>query len=294
METFPLPVNLVESAARNSDPALGQWVAELPRIVPELATRWSLQLGPPFQPGGQGSWVAPVRDQADRDLVLKVGWRHPEALHEVEGLTWWAGEGTVLVHAAQAYEYTSALLLERCLPGTALNLVAAEPEQDVVVTRLLRRLWPPPPAGHPFRPLQQMCDQWADEFDIKLGDTPASIDAGLAAAGMELFRSLPGSASEAVLLCTDLHAENILAATREPWLVIDPKPYVGDPAYDPLQHMLNCPDRLAADPLAFVRRMAGLLDLDSHRLALWLFARCVQECIDQPWLRDVAARIAPA
>jgi streptomycin 6-kinase len=58
--------------------------------------------------------------------------------------------------------------------------------------------------------------------------------------------------------------------------------------------MLNCPDRLVADPLAFVRRMAGLLDLDPHRLALWLFARCVQECIDQPWLRDVAARIAPA
>jgi streptomycin 6-kinase len=28
-----------------------------------------------------------------------------------------------------------------------------------------------------------------------------------------------------------------------------PKPYVGHPAYDVLQHMLNCEDRLAADPV---------------------------------------------
>ncbi|MHB1836702.1 MAG: aminoglycoside phosphotransferase family protein [Solirubrobacteraceae bacterium] len=33
--------------------------------------------------------------------------------------------------------------------------------------------------------------------------------------------------------CTDLHAENVLCSQREPWLVIDPKPYVGDPAYEP-------------------------------------------------------------
>jgi streptomycin 6-kinase len=294
VDTFPLPVNLVDGSARNSDPTLGHWVAELPRIVPELAAQWSLRLGEPFQPGGQGSWVAPVLDQAGRDLVLKVGWRHTEALHEAEGLAWWAGNGTVLLHAAQAYDSTSALLLERCLPGTPLSLVVAEPEQDVVVADLLRRLWPMPPEGHPFRPLQQMCDEWADEFEMKRAHAPASIDPGLAAAGMELLRSLPGTATTQALVCTDLHAENILTASREPWLVIDPKPYVGDPAYDPLQHMLNCAARLLADPMGLVRRMAGLLDLDPDRLALWLFARCVQECIDQPWLRDVAAQIAPA
>ncbi|MPZ63813.1 MAG: hypothetical protein GEU93_21615, partial [Propionibacteriales bacterium] len=91
----------------------------------------------------------------------------------------------------------------------------------------------------------------------------------------------------------DLHPENVLAAAREPWLVIDPKPYVGDPAYDPLQHMLNFPDRLGADPLGFVRRMAGLLDLDPDRLRQWTFARCVQESADQPELRAAAVRLAP-
>jgi hypothetical protein len=37
-----------------------------------------------------------------------------------------------------------------------------------------------------------------------------------------------------------------------------------------------------------------LLDLDPDRLLSWLFARCVQEAIDQPVLRGVAARLAPA
>ena len=95
-----------------------------------------------------------------------------------------------------------------------------------------------------------------------------------------------------MLLCTDLHAGNLLASQREPWLVIDPKPYVGDPTYDVLQHMLNCEERLLADPEGLVHALADLLDLDRERLLLWLFARCVQESPDSPQLAAVAHRIA--
>jgi streptomycin 6-kinase len=120
------------------------------------------------------------------------------------------------------------------------------------------------------------------------------VDLGLARAGITLFRELPASAGREVLLSTDLHAGNVLAAQRELWLAIDPKPYVGDPHYDVLQHMLNCGERLASDPVGFARRMAGLLGLDHHRLLLWLFARCVQESPGWPPLADIARRIAPA
>jgi streptomycin 6-kinase len=96
-----------------------------------------------------------------------------------------------------------------------------------------------------------------------------------------------------VLLCTDLHSGNVLAAQREPWLAIDPKPYVGDPTYDPLQHRLNFPDRLALHATGLAARMADLLDLDAERLRQWLFARCVQESIDQPELFPVVNSLAP-
>lgn len=76
-----------------------------------------------------------------------------------------------------------------------------------------------------------------------------------------------------VTLATDLHAGNVLRAAREPWLVIDPKPFVGDPAYDATQHLLNCVDRLQADPFGTINRFADLLDVDRDRVRLWLFAR---------------------
>ncbi len=290
MGFFVLPRNLERGMLT---PVRREWLARLPDTVYALADRWSLAVGQPYQPGGQCSWVAPARDAAGRDLVLKVGWRHGESEHEAEGLRAWQGRGAVELHDAYVTGSTSALLLERCRPGIPLGDALPEPAQDEVVAGLLRRLWYEPPAGHPFRSLAQMCEEWADEFDGKFADDPGALDLGLARAGMELFRNLPRAPGPHLLLATDLHAGNVLAARREPWLMIDPKPYVGDPAYDVLQHLLNCEARLLVDPRGTARRMAGLLDLDAERVLLWLFARAVQESPQQPWLRSVAAALAP-
>src|SRR5262249_57356806 len=81
-----------------------------------------------------------------------------------------------------------------------------------------------------------------------------------------------GARAHAVL-GTAFDADTVLGAAREPWLAIDPKPFVGDPAYDATQHLLNCEERLLAAPLATVRRFAGLLEVDPERVRLWTFAR---------------------
>jgi streptomycin 6-kinase len=287
---FALPRNLVAAAEAEGR---RDWLASLPATVAGARDRWALDLGEPFEPGGVTAWVAPARSGAFGDVVLKVGWRHAEAAHEADGLRAWAGDGAVRLHAVDDLDDTTVLLIERCSPGTTLA-ERPEPEQDAVVARLLRRLWRVPAPGHPFRSLQEMCDDWAGALERRLDAGRVEIDPGLARAGVERFRALPATADRAVLLCTDLHAGNVLAAQREPWLVIDPKPHVGDPTYDALQHMLNCEERLQADPHGLVRRMAELLGLDPARLSLWLFARCVQEAPDRPALADVARRIAPA
>ena len=288
---FPLPRNLVEAAR---DDGRDAWLATLPVIVAELVRRWSLIVGEPFQPGGQTAWVAPARDSAGNELAIKVAWRHTEAAHEAEGLRAWAGHGAVRLHAYEQLDSdTVGLLLEACRPGTPLAS-RPEEEQDVVISNLLRRTWITPGPEHPFRPLQVMCDQWADQFELKLAAGKSGLDPGLARQGIGLFRSLPGTADREVLLCTDLHAENVLAAEREPWLLIDPKPYVGDPTYDPIQHLLNCERRLSADPRGLATRLAELADLDPDRLILWLFARCVQESPEWPLAAEVAGQLAPA
>jgi streptomycin 6-kinase len=223
--------------------------------------------------------------------VLKLGRRHVEAEHEAAGLRVWAGNGAVrLLDFLRVDEDTDALLLEACEPGTSASSLP-EPEQDEVLCTLLRRLWLRPPPESPFRPLADLCDAWAGGLDVvragtRLGDT------GLARLGAGLFQELARDwAGPPVLLVTDLHAGNVVAAEREPWLMIDPKPYLGDPTYDLCQHMLNCPGRVLADPRAFASRLAGLADLDVDRLLRWLFARCVVECDDQPALAELARRL---
>jgi streptomycin 6-kinase len=293
---FAVPRYLAETARR--DESVREWIAGLPAIVADLAGRWSLRVGEPFQPGGQCSWTAPVTDPAGASLVLKVGYRSgpgDDERDEAAGLRVWDGNGAVRLHAVGETELAYALLMERCLPGTSLGRSRPEPEQDHVVAALLRRLWAQPHAAHPFRPLAQMCAAWAGEFerDYAAADPADRIDPGLARAGIALFRELPHTADTRVLLCTDLHGDNILAAQRAPWLVIDPKPYVGDPAYDVLQHMLNCDDRLAADPAGLAARMADLAGVDPGQVRLWLFARSVQESVGSPILHHVACRLAP-
>jgi streptomycin 6-kinase len=290
MDDVELPRLLVESVSRHGPPERAEWLAELPRMVTRLADRWRLRLGPPFQPGGMTGWVAPAV-RGGEHLVLKVRWHgseREESLHEPDGLRAWDGRGTVRLLDSHKDGPTTALLLEACEPGTPLAEALPEEKQDVVLCRLLRQMWIEPPAGSPFRALADMCVWWADRAEAK-----GVPDAGLAREGLGLFRSLPLDPMPATLLATDLHPGNVLAAKREPWLVIDPKPYVGDPHYDALQRMLNFEERLHADPAGFVQLMAGLLDLDTGRLRLWLFARCIQESPDDPGLLAVARRVAP-
>ena len=188
------------------------------------------------------AWVAPVAIDDGTAAVLKLGMPHMEGENEIDALRFWNGDASVRL--LEADDALGAMLLERCDPGTALR-VLPEAEQDTTIARLLRRLWRSPAASHPFRPLSAMTAHWSAET---LAQTDRWPDRGLVVEGLRLFEELPQSATANVLLVTDLHAGNVLRAQREPWLVIDPKPFVGDPAYDATQHLLNCAARLRSDP----------------------------------------------
>ncbi len=292
-----LPDNLLASVAREDSVARRQWVEALPQAVASLCARWDLIVDGPYQPGGTNSWVAAARTASGDDVVLKVGWTHDEARDEAAGLRVWAGGGAVRLLAVDHAGDTTALLLERCDPGSTLHGLP-EPEQDLVIAELLTEMWQAPIDGE-FRHLESMCVEWVGEHSAAAtagaiaGGATDPLDPGLVRMGLELFRTLPTTTERTCLLATDLHAGNVLAARRRPWLVIDPKPYLGDPTYDLLQHMLNCPSRLFEDPAALAGRLADLSGVDIHRLLQWLFARCVQESIDHPEVAVVARRLVP-
>jgi streptomycin 6-kinase len=299
---LPVPRNL-QASVDAGGPAWRAWLTALPARLEELTEQWGLDLGEPFEPGGHCSWVAPAVDRHGRDVVLKVAWPHTEALHEAEGLAALGGDGAVqlyeLERPGEPSADTTAMLLERCRPGIELR-ERQEREQHAVVTELLRSVWAVElPAGHPFRPLSVMADEWIQRAETRLKADPARPDAGLARDGFDLFRELSRPGPGDVLLLTDLHAGNVLSAQRRPWLVIDPKPYVGDPHYDVLQHLLNCDQSLQTNPIALLSEVADLAGLDAGRVRQWLFARCVLERFGESFwpgsaLEIVSRRLANA
>jgi streptomycin 6-kinase len=275
-------------AANCKTPERAAWLQRLPDTLRDLERRWSLTLDAPFDSEEVScAWLAPAARANGTSAVLKLGMPHMEGEHELHGLRFWNGNPTVRL--LEADDELGAMLIERCEPGTALRALP-ESEQDLVIAGLLRRLWRSLSAPHPFRPLSDLTAYWSGETMKDLEWWP---DRGLVSEGLRLFKELPRTASMEVLLATDLHAGNVLRSKREPWLVIDPKPFVGDPAYDATQHLFNCSARLRSDPDGTIHRMADLLGVDRERLRLWTFARAAAEPRDD-WRDGDSMAIARA
>jgi len=265
------------------------WLRALPTAISSLQERWGISLGPPFEHEYVScSWVAPATLADGNKAVLKVGMPHMEAEQEIDGLRFWNGDPTVRLLEFDGSR--NAMLLERCEGGDSL-LSIPESEQDVIIAGLLKRLWKKP-SQQTFRPLSALIAYWSEETRRAKDQWS---DVALVSEGLEMFAKLAEEPTEEVLLATDLHAGNVLRAGREPWLVIDPKPFVGDPAYDLTQHLLNCEKRLQTDAEGLIQRCAELAEVDAQRVRLWLFARTAAEPRQnwQSWKTALARRLLP-
>ncbi|MBA3717304.1 MAG: aminoglycoside phosphotransferase [Actinobacteria bacterium] len=231
-------------------------MTDLWQTARECAEQWGLTLEPPLE--DRYSLVIPAGD-----VVLKVNadW-HFEAEHEPDALELWGGRGAVRVLARDAAR--RAFLIERCRPGT--RLWDADVDGTAVVAGLLPRL-SLEPEGHPFRSLADEADRWAYEVPklYEAGGRP--FERRLLDAAVDVFRSVDRTAG--FLVNQDLHGGNILRAEREPWLVIDPKPLVGEPELDGVGLLRN-----ANDPCRWINALAEL-GYDRDRLRGWGFAHAL-------------------
>jgi streptomycin 6-kinase len=220
---------------------------ELWKAARACAERWGLELEEPLLDGA--ALVVPAGD-----AVLKVNseW-HFEAEFEADALELYGGRGAVRLLARDAEQ--RALLLERCRPGTPAG-------DDVeTVAALLPRLALEVHGPHPFRLLSDEAARWARELPQRYPPSDL-LDAALA-----VFRSVDAEARW--LVNQDLHGENVLRAEREPWLLIDPKPLVGEREIDGVGLLRN-----AAEPRRWVDALVEL-GYDRDRLWQWGFAHAL-------------------
>jgi len=223
------------------------WRASVDELVAECCERWNLRAGKPYVPGACGH-VLRVECADGTPAVLKLFWPHREAEQEAGALERWDGEGAARLLARD--DERNALLLERCEPGTFLS---DAPDALDVLIELLPRLWV---AADGFHTLADEVEWWIEQ----------RLDPSVAG----LARELAASQGEQVLVHQDLHGDNVLAAEREPWLVIDPKPLAAEREFQvaPIvrsgelghtrRQALYRLDRLCAD-----------LELDRERARLW-------------------------
>lgn len=273
----PLPASFTHTITSLYGAAGAAWLARLPALLDACARRWALTLAPPFAQLSY-NYVAPATRADGTALVLKAGVPNPELQTEIAALQIYEGRGSVrLLDADPAL---GVLLLERLTPGTTLAQVRDDAAATLVAAQLMRRLWRPLPAGHPFPTVAK----WAgglgrlrQRFDGGTGPLPAA----LVERAERLFADLLASQAAPMLLHGDLHHANILTAEREQWLAIDPKGLAGEAAYEVGAFLRNPLPQLLALPRpgrVLARRvdlLAEALGFERERIVGWALAQAV-------------------
>ena len=270
--TIDLPVDVLAMRDRGDDWAA--WVDRLPALVRDLLDEWDLTVDGALM-NGFCSLVVPVLTADGQRAVLKL---HTDADADESdfehlALQHWHGNGTVLLLRADPRR--RAMLLERLHPRDLTTI--GDREACEVVGGLYGRIHVP--ALPQLRTITSYVERWTADLEALPRDAP--IPRRLREQCVSLVRDLVADpASVGVIIHGDLHHHNVLAADREPWLVIDPKPMSGDPHYEPAPMLWNRWDEIVAGNARenLRRRFHTLVDvagLDEDRARDWVVVRMV-------------------
>ena len=236
-----------------------------------LLDEWGLRPdGAPVR--GTTTEVQPVRTADGAPAVLKIG-----APGEHLVLRRWGGQAAARLLRADPRR--RALLVER-LRQVSLETI---PDTDAceVVAGLYRRLHVPAMPQLPT--LSTLLAQWRADLETLPRDAP--IPHRLVEQAAALTRELADEPAETVVH-GNLHYANVLAADREPWLAIAPRPVNGDPHFELAPMLWTRWEEIACDVRNGVqRRFHTLVDaagFDEDRARGWVLVRAVLEATRVP------------
>ena len=288
-EEAALPERFVRTVRATWGEPGREWLAALPALLEDCARRWSLTLASPF-PNLSFNYVAPAMMPDGAEMVLKAGVPNKELRSEAAALCAFDGRGSVRLLDSDSDR--GLLLLERLRPGAVLTTLADEARDDeatAIAASVMRGLWRPAPPGHDF-PTTADWGQGFARLRARFGGGVGPLPPAWVEEGEALFAELLASSAPPILLHGDLHHDNILSAHvssagRQPWLAIDPKGVVGEPAYEvgallrnlwPDRHTHSNPGRLLERRL---HRLAEELALDPARVRGWAVAQAVLSAV---------------
>ena len=270
-----LPEHFIKTITAIHDDGVA-WLAALDDTLAAVAARYDLMLGEPFKLSYNYVCAATRRDGTP--VVLKLSPPYDEFYTEVAALRHYGVEGCV--ELLDADPDAGIVILERLFPGTMLRDIPDDDEATRIAAEVMKQLWKPLPDDHNFPTVARWATGLQRLRDAHGGGT-GPLPAYLVERAEATYRELLDSAPPPVLLHGDLHHDNILRATRAPYLAIDPKGVAGEPAYEvgplfynPQPEVFQLPNLVRV----LDRRLAILsehLQMDRQRLHACAFAHSV-------------------
>jgi streptomycin 6-kinase len=269
-----LPDGIRAMAARG--PAWARWVDDLDSLTGSQLAQWELRPDGTAA-HGSGALILPVRSPEGSAAILKIGFPDAESEQEHLVLRRWGGQGAVRLLRADPHH--RAVLLERLRPQNLTTL--PDLEACEIIAGLYRRLQIPALPQLPS--LTSYVEQWSDDLRTMSRNAPIPhrlVEQAITL-GRELTADTSGSTVPGSVLHGDLHYESVLAADREPWLAIAPKPLNGDPHYELAPLLWHRWDELAGHIRDGVRArfhtLVNVAGLDEERARAWVVVRVVHE-----------------
>jgi len=277
----------LEGASASLGGGATAWAEAAPAWLDELRERWELVLGDEIDRGRDTYVVTAVR-AGERPVTLQLvypdGWFHDR----VAALTRWDGEGVV---ALIDHDPRGAMLLDRPIPGDPLSDMDDEEAALGLAAGVMEELWIPAPGD--LRSVDEEAGEWVRTMPARhhLAGRPFSRELiHEAVAGARDLFATPG---EQVLLHGDLRLANVVRGS-DGYVAVDPRPLVGERAFDATALLRDDPTAIAADPVAGAMRvqrrfelLTGRLGLDRVRLQMWTFVVLVDATL---WAFESGAR----
>ncbi len=252
-------------------PAVAGWCAELPGLLDAVAGQWQLRLGQAWPAGGT-SVVVPCWSDGGSQLVLKLTPGLRIAADEAAALREWAASPhAVLLHDADLER--GALLLERVQPGTRLaDEPGPWPLEDVAPMLSDLRQPAVPATGSGLPDLRHRVDFVFELTRGRLRRHPAAAG-GVPSGLLEDSRIAACALADdgpVGLVHGDLHPGNVLrGGPGREMVAIDPRPCLGDPAFDAVDWVLAGGGGEAAVRNRIARLAGYLGEVDPDRVWAW-------------------------
>ncbi|MBX9604162.1 MAG: aminoglycoside phosphotransferase family protein [Bryobacteraceae bacterium] len=251
------------------------WLNCVSDRVAACAEQWSLRLGAPYDQS-YVSIVFPATISDGTPAVLKIQFPHRESAYEAEALRRWNGNGAVRLYDSDSVNH--AMLIERCEPGHHLSTASADEALDVFIG-LLPGLWVD--AGPPFTSLHAEAAQWRADLPRSWERAGRPYERELLNAALNAINELSATQGQHVLIHQDLHGDNVLRAQRTPWLVIDPKPLIGEREFSvaPIVRSYEFGHSRSA-VIGRLDQLCSALKLDRERARLWAMVQTLAWATD--------------